>query len=53
MLAAWAKLARDLVHPAAEFAAARWCMLAALRTSTRKLKNLRLPEPPRPRPLTA
>lgn len=48
--AAWLALVHDLVHPRAEFAAARWCMLEALRTMLPAVSKLQLPEAPRPRP---
>lgn len=48
LLAAWLKLGRDLVRPEAEFAAAKWCMLDALRTGAHVFKELKLPALPRP-----
>jgi hypothetical protein len=49
LTAAWSQLGRDLIGPQVEFAAAKWCMLDALRTSSKALSRLKLPEPPRPK----
>jgi uncharacterized protein (TIGR02646 family) len=48
LLARWEKLVRDLVKPSSELTAATWSMLDVLRGSTRALRSLGLPAPPRP-----
>lgn len=48
VVAAWTKLTSDLIRPEAEFAAAKWCMLDELRTSSRAVMDQELPTPPRP-----
>ena len=44
---AWDKLIRDIVQSQLDFTLARWCMLNELRTSTKRLRECELPEPPR------
>ncbi len=45
VLAAWAKLVRDLVDPKAPLTAATWSMLDVLRSSSAALRRARLPAP--------